>query len=679
MNQKELADLLVTSSQHPNQAKFVPWWVEDYENFTYKYNIFPQETVRDAQACLAECSGQELLSPAGSCGLTLFHLSVWHNFYPAVEQMLEDGRINREEVNQPDHKGHGLTPFLLACLRGNLAMVKLLLAHGADSCACDKRKMNAYHFLAYPRFEGLSHDFTCLERSVEQRREIVRILNCDINQKDEKGFTPLEHLLSTDYSSSYTWPLAEIFLENGAATDYVDENGNTLLMMALRNSHKTAALALMKQCPEMLHKANKQGVTPLAHAVSFRNEAMYIALTDHGAVPGDQDHFDLFPLSQITSNSFSDIRKDNRDALSLALFLTRKLLCQLDPDDDDDLGEITYILHNALNSDEEAHVLQLCKEAGFDFTMPVYYHGEAICLRDKCLLPCYGTGVIHKLIELGVDMNEAVVRGQTPANLIARKDSSNDSSYEAYFEEAAALFSRESMEQLDNSGEAAVHLAARKGHTGMLKVMIEKGVDINLAKDAPAPAGITPLHEACAYGQIEAAKLLIAAGANDTLKNLDGETPAHTLLIHKPFGKPLNTELQAQLLRELKHLDIARNDGKTPLLLLTFRDEELASLLLERGVDVNHADNNGMTAMMLNPDKDIIKLLLKAGADLSLTDNDGNTVLHYALMEYAESAARYLIKKGADYNRPNNSGQTPAQIAIERGYESVLALMTDIR
>ena len=69
------------------------------------------------------------------------------------------------------------------------------------------------------------------------------------------------------------------------------------------------------------------------------------------------------------------------------------------------------------------------------------------------------------------------------------------------------------------------------------------------------------------------------------------------------------------------------------------------------------------------------KELLKAGADLNLEDNEGNTALHYALREYAESAARYLVKKGADYSRPNNDGETAMDIAVEKGFESVLEVM----
>ena len=142
MDIKELTDLLVTSSQQINQCKFIPWWNDDFESSIYWYTIIPPNIVTDAESCIAECPKETLLKPVGSYGLSLFHLLVWHNFYDAVKSILDDQQTEEKAVNLPDHKGYGLTPLLLACCRGNLAMVRLLLEHKADHNLSDKRGMN---------------------------------------------------------------------------------------------------------------------------------------------------------------------------------------------------------------------------------------------------------------------------------------------------------------------------------------------------------------------------------------------------------------------------------------------------------------------------------------------------------------------------------------------------------
>ena len=80
MNLKELTDLLVTSSERLNETKFIPWWEGDHENAIYRYDVLSAETIQDAEACIDACSKEELLSPVGVMGFTLFHLLVWHNF-----------------------------------------------------------------------------------------------------------------------------------------------------------------------------------------------------------------------------------------------------------------------------------------------------------------------------------------------------------------------------------------------------------------------------------------------------------------------------------------------------------------------------------------------------------------------------------------------------------------------
>lgn len=683
MEIKELKDMLLQSVES-NRSRYIPWWEADFEHVTYKYDIYKEEEIQAAEACIRECTAEELSEGIGREGYTLFHLLVWLGFYDAVEIILKENKV---EVDLTDHKGRGITPLLLACSRGNLRMIQLLIGYGADSALCDAMGRNGYHYLACVRPEGLTNYHTCLVNSMGQRREASGLLSADINGQDKGGMTPLVLLLHRD-DSNCSSVLTDVFLERGAKMDYVDEDGNTLLMTAIKKRHMTAALRLMEY-PELVNQPDKDGKTPMQCAENSYNEGICMALKDHGATPSSGiTRMDMNNLSRITSNAFAGVSKENMDHLGPALYLARTLIRQIDPDDDDDMRCITNIFYSALMNDEKCQVLDMCQEAGIGFTDVFSEGGSTTCLRDKCFSGNSGIKAIQKLVELGVDMDEAVVMGKTPANIVASLQKRNMmfGEKEDYQEKAAQFFSKESMEQTDNTGTTAVHAAARNDHIDMLKIMIEKGVDVNITEDAPAESGSTPLHSACIYGNGEVAKLLMDAGADDTLANVNGETPAHVAVMKKKFGGDLTAQQRESVLRELENLDSPRNDGQTPLMVLQYLDlnssMDLLPVFLDRGVDVNHRDNNGNTALIHNTYnqcfKGIVKELVRAGADVNAANKDGNTALHYALRYGSQDVARFLVKKGADYNFANNQGVTPAQLAVEKGYDNVLELMSDI-
>lgn len=257
--------------------------------------------------------------------------------------------------------------------------------------------------------------------------------------------------------------------------------------------------------------------------------------------------------------------------------------------------------------------------------------------------------MIKKFISFGLDINKPLFKGITPAYIVASLKERNMFSgmKDNYFEEAVKFFSKESIEYTNDMGTTAMHQAARNNHYKMLEIMAEKGADVNITEDSPAEAGNTPLHIACIYGSTEVVKVLEKYGADDSIQNVNGETPAHFAVMKKKFGGDLKTEQRQELLEELKNIDIARNDGNTALILNT----------------KNHCY------------KGTIKELVRAGADINALDCTGSNALYYALEYGNQEAARFLLKKGADYNRANNKGITPAQIIVEKGYDTLLELI----
>ncbi|MDE6550820.1 MAG: ankyrin repeat domain-containing protein [Clostridia bacterium] len=684
MNINELTDLLVKSGEIGREDKYIAWWDENPEGM-YRYHLFKQEQIADIKACVASAQASELTAPCGTNKFTLFHLLVWHNFYDAVKDILERKVVN---VEITDGDGKGITALMLACNAANLQMVKLLLDYGASEKSTDADKRNCLHYLTGIRI-GLYQSFHSKECTCAQRTAIAKLLSYGINDPDKENKTPLVSLLmATDRGISYS--LIDAFIEKGADCSFVDEDGDTLLHIAIKNRHFTSALRLADR--NNISVANKEGKTPLKIAETNYCEGFLIALKDKCAIRDDANgRINLRELKNTASNAFA--YGNEIDGLGVALYLAKMVIKSVDTDDDDEVEYIADMFFNALNSDESCSILDMCVASKISFTEKFTHHGTAWCLRDKCFSVRAGLKAVEKLASLGVDLNKPIIAGRTPANIIAGLNNPNLFGNEkfTYFEDTVKFFTLESMTALDNSGTSAMHMAALKGHDQMLKAMIDAGADVNVTQDAPSDAGNTPLHIACFKCDLNSVKILMENGADDSICNVNGETPAHMA-----FNKNINIcgsiyskgeyDDLSQMLLCLKNLDVARNDGRTALMQLQFLNINLIadaqSVFLNAGVDVNKKDNWGNTALIIATQqhcyKEVIKPLVLAGADINAANNYGQTALHCALKYGSQDVARYLIKKGADYNRADNDGMTPIQLAIEKGYDAVLELMTDL-
>lgn len=683
MDVKELTATLVKSCESGN-GKFVAWWDEDPDGM-YRYSLFKQAEIEEIEACVAAAEPTELAATCGENKLTLFHLLVWLNFYSAIEGVLKKKTVKPDIT---DGNGRGITALMLACSAANLQMVKLLLDSGADEKLSDADGRNCFHYLAGVRV-GLTQSFRGRERTYDQRAPIARLLKHGINAPDKENKTPLvEMLMAGNRSISYS--LIDAFLEKGADCGFVDEDGDTLLHIAIKNRHFTAALRLINR--ENAGVANKAGITPLKLSETNCCEGSRIALKDKsGACDMMRDFGNLRKLSNTISNTFAF--GNEIDGLGIALYLAERFIKSVDSDDDDEMSCVADLFFNALNREGNCSILDMCAASKISFTEKYVNSGEVWCLRDECFTVRAGLKAVEKLAALGVDLNSPIVAGKTPANIIAGLEHPKFFGNEkfTYFEDTVKFFSPESMTALDASGTSAMHLAALQGHNEMLKAMIAVGADVNIMQEAPSVGGGTPLHIACFKYNADAVKILVANGADDGICNVNGETPAH-MAFNKTIncGRYTDSGREAgnckETLRSLKHLDLQRNDGRTPLMQLQFFNinfiTEVQPVFLDAGADVNKKDNYGNTALILATQehcyKESIKELVRAGADVNLANDCGKTALHCALKRGAQDVARYLIKKGADYNRADNDGVTPVQIAAEKGYDAVLELMADL-
>lgn len=105
----------------------------------------------------------------------------------------------------------------------------------------------------------------------------------------------------------------------------------------------------------------------------------------------------------------------------------------------------------------------------------------------------------------------------------------------------------------------------------------------------------------------------------------------------------------------------------------------VVSAILKRIENIDQADGNGMTALMM-ASRDgalpIVRLLLKAGANPSAADREGRTALHWASWSGNALVADALLDAGADINAQNREGQTPLMsMILARRSDAALRLL----
>ena len=236
-----------------NRLGYVSWY-DTYESGAPALKQLFRSTYEEIMTKGKELSVEDAYT-TGRFGMTLFMHLVSNNYYDIVKDLLEKG----VDPNVPGKEGDGtyrvdytgVTPLHAACYSSNLRMVKLLLEYGADSSIKDSKGRNCYHYL--PGFGLLvahisSRNF--IEHHIlDQTKEIIRLLKCDINEKDNYGKTPLFYLLDEGIPSSLY--MTRSFLDAGADMQIMDNDGNTVLMKAAHNNHISAARIFM-ECKDFI-------------------------------------------------------------------------------------------------------------------------------------------------------------------------------------------------------------------------------------------------------------------------------------------------------------------------------------------------------------------------------------------------------------------------------------------
>ena len=183
-------------------------------------------------------------------------------------------------------------------------------------------------------------------------------------------------------------------------------------------------------------------------------------------------------------------------------------------------------------------------------------------------------------------------------------------------------------------GTTALHLAAANGHLDVVQALLEVGAD----KFATTKDGKTVLHLAAESGYFDVVELLIkaAGGANRYAATMYGATSLH-MAAYYGYG-----EVVRVLLAGGADVAAAMQDGRTP---------------------VHHAADNGHS--------EVVKLLLEARVDKDAAMSDGTTALHVAADRGRRRVVEVLLQSGADIEATMHDGRTALDEAADKGHREI--------
>lgn len=199
-----------------------------------------------------------------------------------------------------------------------------------------------------------------------------------------------------------------------------------------------------------------------------------------------------------------------------------------------------------------------------------------------------------------------------------------------------------------------------QGNIAAAELLLANGADIN----GTGGYNRTPLSIAADHGNKAMIELLLAKGADVNAADKDNlkQTPLDQAVAH---GFKTAAEV---LIAHKADVNARRSDGATPLHAAARAGfKAMAEMLIAHGAEVNAADKNGNTPLLSAVQKneaELVELLLASKADVNCTNSVGETPLFMATRDDQIKTAQLLLANKANVNARDKSGYTPLHWAV---------------
>lgn len=201
----------------------------------------------------------------------------------------------------------------------------------------------------------------------------------------------------------------------------------------------------------------------------------------------------------------------------------------------------------------------------------------------------------------------------------------------------------------------ALSAAARNGHTRIVKMLLNKGADVNYAE----PFAREPLYAAVYSNNVETVKILLERGAQ--VKAGFRTTPEQRAADVMPVQNPPARSRRGPSAETL--LQIAGWRG----------NPEMIKLLKDHGAEVT-----SLTVAAILGERLEVERFVTQGADVNKTGEGNDTPLTGAARKGHTEVVRLLLDKGAEVNKGrDHDGWTALRGAAQRGHKDIVELLLD--
>ncbi len=169
--------------------------------------------------------------------------------------------------------------------------------------------------------------------------------------------------------------------------------------------------------------------------------------------------------------------------------------------------------------------------------------------------------------------------------------------------------------------------------------------------------------------RLDIVKPLIENGASIYIQNKEGKDVSQIASNYDTANLIYATHNKNRLDKGEISADFADQSGTT--LLIAYPDN-YTKHWIEKGANVNAADNNGTTPLMTVKTAEAAKMLVEAGADINARDKDGKTALAHAFENNcSKEVIQTLLDHGADIYAQDNQGKLAYQYANNESFKLV--------